>query len=305
MLLDTQPMNSPSLFVIHPDASPNSLERVALLREAAEERDIPFVALNNQEINFCALPTLRRGDMLFNSGRGSIRLETLLTVPGLSTFRTGNPSRIENGGDTTILTAVHDRLQLPGPKTIHYVSPGCDRLDEYWAYLNGPPVVVKAADSTRGQGAVLCPDIASMKATIKRFSDENREFIVREFILHTELLRVVVLGDRVLCTLAHPLRPDDFRSTIDGTYEHRPEPNEAVEQLAIAALQACAYEFGGLDIIDDPERGPLLIEANPPANFASIRRKLGIDIAGPMVEHLLEKSKHILLRTVAPNAGPQ
>jgi glutathione synthase/RimK-type ligase-like ATP-grasp enzyme len=221
----------------------------------------------------------------------SSRLETLLSLPGVATFRTRKPSFVENTVDSTIFTAMHDRLGFPSPRTIHHAPNDDSLLRQYIAYLGGLPIIVKASASTRGEGVVLCNTFESVREAIGLFRSSVRDVILREYVPHRELFRVVVLGDNILCTLRHPIRPNDFRSTIDGTYEIVKQCSAEIEQLAVAALKACEYEFGGVDIIYDFNRGPLLLEVNPPCNFASIRRKVGIDIAGPLVDHLLLKSK--------------
>lgn len=281
------------LYLIFAGASSNHLARAHQLKSAAADRGLDSVLIDSETIDYRSLPMLEPGDMLFNCSRGSARLETLLMRPGVATLRTGPSMWVANIDDTTIYTAVHDRLALPGPKTIHHLPDDRERLLDYVNFVNGPPVILKAAGSTRGEGVILCRDMPSLLSAAEAFRSQGREFILREFIPTDHVLRVVVLAGRVLCALRHPIRPSDFRSTIDGTYTMVDQPSAVVVDLALRAMQACEHAFGGVDIIEHSVRGPLLLEANPPCNFASIKQKTGIDIAGPLIDVLLERSRQI------------
>lgn len=303
-MLDQNQTNSHTLFVLHEGDSPNTVRRVELLRDAAGERSVPFVAIDSLTCDHTDLPRLDLGDMLFNCGRGSTLLETLLTVPGIATFRSAQPRWIDNGGETVVFSAVCQRMGLPGPKTIYQLPESNDQLWKYVDCLGGFPIVLKPCGGTRGVGVMICSDEPSLLSAVDFLRSLDHSFVLREYIAHDTLLRVLVLGDRVLCTLKMAKRVRDFRSAIDGTYELSTELSEHVAELAIAAAKACEYEFCGIDIIHDPMRGPLLIEINPPSNFASIREQTGIDIAGPAVEHLLGKSKAILAARASKSNAP-
>ena len=261
------------LYVIHQGTSENTVQRVQLLRQAALERSVAFCSIDSLSADYTNLPQLNRGDMLFNCSRGSTMLETMLTIPGISTFRTASPRWIENGGETVVFSAVCERHGLPAPRTVYHLPSCDDQLWKYVDYLGGLPVVLKACGATRGLGLICCSDEASLLSTVDFLRSLDRAFIMREYVLHDSVLRVVVLGERVLCTLKMAMRKQDFRSAIDGSYELCDQPNEAACKLAIAAAKACEYEFCGVDIINHAERGPLLLESNPPSNFDSIREK--------------------------------
>ena len=277
-------------YAIHESNSSNSLERVELIRGACQQRGITFISICEANADFRKLPKLRRGDILFNVGRGATKLETLLKVQGVKTLRKTNPSFVTNGGDTTIFSAVHDRIGLPGPKTIHHFPDENSLLQKYVEHLGGYPVVLKPENGSLGQGILYCPDqnsLVSMADIIRRGSEK---YIIREFVEHSSKTRVVVLGDEVICRLIHPLRPQDFRTSTTEECEIDQSVDEGMDALAIKALSACEYDFGGVDIIKHKSRGPLLIEVNPPCNFAFIARRTGIDVAGAIVDFLVSKS---------------
>ena len=280
---------TPTFYAVHSVRTENMCERVRQLRVAANANGVPFQSICEAEIDYFDLPMLKDGDILFNVGRGAERFERMLVHKGVVTFRSSISHWMINGSDTTIFTTVHDRIGLPGPKTVHHFPSDRSQLDRYIHYVNGPPVIFKEIGGTRGDGVILVNDRRAIYALAQDILDQRRRFIIREFIPHDYVLRVMVVGKEIIGTLRHPARKNDFRSSIDGTYE-LVTCSESVARLAVAALDACKYQFGGVDIIDDPVRGPLLLEVNPPCNFTSVHAKTGIDVADRIVKYLLAKS---------------
>ena len=62
--------------------------------------------------------------------------------------------------------------------------------------------------------------------------------------------------------------------------------------IAVRAMATLELEFGGVDVLESP-RGLHLLEANFPCYFAHPYEEAGIDVAGPMVDYLMAKSKRL------------
>ena len=81
-------MNCGTLYFLHEGSAGDAIARRDIVAAAAERAGIGFMALDSLTCDYLNLPTLSPGDMLFNAGRGSVRLETLLWRHDIGTFRT-------------------------------------------------------------------------------------------------------------------------------------------------------------------------------------------------------------------------
>lgn len=59
------------------------------------------------------------------------------------------------------------------------------------------------------------------------------------------------------------------------------------------AVRALRYEFGGVDILEHPTGRLYLLESNFPCYFATPQEVIGTDVAGAMLEYLVEKSRRL------------
>ena len=279
-----------SFFIVHENDDENTLKRVSLLSEAAITRGVDPVTLCARYLDFANLPEPKRGDLLFNCARGGLHLETLLLKPGVASLWTLQSHAPQSNLDTTLHTAVHDRMGLPGPKTIHYLPDDEARLARYVEVLGGFPLVIKVRGGSVGLGVIKCADWQSLLTTVEFLNVRKEKAILREYIPSDKVYRLVFVGDKLACCIIHPNRKGDFRSAIDGTYDIMENPPSRIEELGLKAAKACGYAFVGVDIIDHATRGPLVLEANPPANFTTIKENTGVDIAALIVDYLLTRA---------------
>jgi len=285
-------MTQPATFyVLHEGTKGNALERVAILRSAAERASISFVAMDSLTADYGGLPSLQAGDMLFNCGRGSVRLETLLNRPRVATFRTCGSKIITNGGDTTAYCAMLEREGFPIPRTIHRLPQDNERLDVIADYLGGFPVIIKVCDGTMGVGVMLVESMRSLRSVIDFLRTTGSEFILREYIEPQHVARLVVLGDKVIASLEYAIDPRDFRGLPYRLGGKQMQFGAGVEALAIRATQACQYAFTGVDIIIDRVGNAFILEVNPPSNFVALEQDLGIPVGDMIVQFLLKSRK--------------
>jgi glutathione synthase/RimK-type ligase-like ATP-grasp enzyme len=64
----------------------------------------------------------------------------------------------------------------------------------------------------------------------------------------------------------------------------------ALEDAAVRAVHALRVEHGGVDLLEHPSGRLYLLEANFPCYYPQAQRIGGIDVAGAMVDYLLEKA---------------
>jgi len=149
----------PTLYLLHEGTGGGAHERRDIIGAAAARADINFTALDSLTCDYAVLPQLQAGDMLFNCGRGSVRLETLLWHPGVATFRTCGSDIFTNGGDTPAYCAALAHQGFPVPRTVHRLPPENDALAGIADYLGG---VSLTADTTTRTGAGSLPILASV-----------------------------------------------------------------------------------------------------------------------------------------------
>lgn len=286
-------MKEPILYMLLEGEAGNSAERRSIVASAAKRADIGFIALDSLTCDYISLPNLQAGDMLFNAGRGSVRLETLLWRQGIGTFRTCNSHWFTNGYDTTVYCAALAREGFSTPRTVHRLPPDNKALAGIVDYLGGFPLVVKAGDGTLGVGVMLIESMRSLRSVVDFLRTTGREFIMREFITPQHVARLVVLDSKVIASLKYAIHSDDFRGLPYRMGGEQMTFGAEVEQMAIDASAACHHSFTGVDIIIDCDGKPFILEVNPPSNFVALERDLGIPVGDMIVASLMAKARGV------------
>jgi hypothetical protein len=287
----------PHKFVIlHEGDAGNVLERVANLKDAAHAAQLHCIVLDSTAADYTDLPSLDRGDMLYNAGRGSARLETLLVRPHVATFYKQNPPMVFDRYDSTVFTALHDKLGIPGPKTIHRLPNAEPVLDRYVDFLGGFPIVLKAVGGTGGIGTILVESMRSLKSLVEYCRQQRVEFILREFIEPAEVARLTVLGQQVVASNRKFVRASDFRTTSRNPPVQAKKYSQEIEELALAATHCCELEFGGVDVLIRPDATAVVLEMNFPCDYITSELATGIPIGSLMVDYLRRKAQYNLGR---------
>jgi len=101
-------------------------------------------------------------------------------------------------------------------------------------------------------------------------------------------LRLNVIGDQVVAAMKRQ-SASDFRANVTsgGTTEvYFPSPEET--RLAVAATKAVGADFAGVDLLIG-EHGPIVCEVNSNPHIRSIYECTGIDVAVPMIDHIIQQ----------------
>ena len=100
-----------------------------------------------------------------------------------------------------------------------------------------------------------------------------------------------MLGDKVIDSIEYTANDGDFRSNEGAKPNVAPKKfTDEVEKLAVKATRALGLEFGGVDIMIT-NNGPKVAEVNFPCFFPRCQQLTGTDIAGMMVDYLMEKAR--------------
>lgn len=222
------------------------------------------------------------GDALYRAGTSleCMRLEQLLYTRGVSAF----------GGDPLFGCfnphLLFERVGLRIPRTVHVVTTDRAALARAVEFLGGYPVVVKQPGGEGGVGIVRVDSAESLYSVMDYIGGAP---LLMEYFPHSVAYRLVVIGDQVVDTEVRKAGAGDFRSNAAGNelLGSRTPPAAAVA-LALAASRAIGIAFGGADILENESGELVLSEFNSPCYFADQQASSGVDIAGQMIDWLLQ-----------------
>jgi glutathione synthase/RimK-type ligase-like ATP-grasp enzyme len=200
---------------------------------------------------------------------------------------------------------VFHRAGLPVPRWVYVTTTDRDVLRRYVERMGGFPVVVKFPGFSRGIGVIRVDSLASLFSLVDYTLRNGSHPVLCSYVDPATHWRAVVVGDRVVPHYRNVTDEDDFRTSgRDNEEDYRVPAPPGLEQIAVAAVRALGDEFGGVDILEHSTGRLYLIESNNPCYFATGQLKIGTDVSGAMIDHLLQKSKKMdMLKEVSIITG--
>lgn len=183
---------------------------------------------------------------------------------------------------------VGNGVQVPGTVlcfTLHEVRRAGKTMGSY-------PIVVKLLESTHGVGVALAHTPYQLERIAEGFLRLQDRVILQEFIAESDGrdIRALVIGNKVVAAMERKAGPDEFRANMHrGATARQVELSPEDEALAIRTAQIVGVEVAGVDLIPS-NRGPLLMEINASPGLEGIETHTGIDIAGAIIEHAVNKA---------------
>ena len=178
------------------------------------------------------------------------------------------------------------------PKTV--VSRNTTDIDELLEQLE-PPVIIKLASGTHGNGVVLAETKKAAKSVMQAFyltDDSGTNILLQEFIKESAGtdIRAFVVGSKVVASMQRKSLDDDFRSNLhkggSGTII---KLTTEEEKIAVRAAKVMGLTIAGVDIMRS-SRGPLVLEVNASPGFG-IERVTGRNVAGKIIEYVEHNAK--------------
>ncbi|TLV01332.1 ATP-grasp domain-containing protein [Dyadobacter luticola] len=269
--------------------SRNIAARVQALRKACTEEEIHFIALDQHSIDFSRLPEPEKGDGIYNCSRDGMLLERVFIQRKLRTFYNSFPEAgvIEISNYWSIL---HDKSDIPTPKTVWIGTNDRTILSNYVDYLKGFPIIIKCYGGTGGIGVIKVDSFSSLYSLADYLTAIQTRFALREFIPSTSCERLVVLGNEVIAAVSRPIVKNDFRSSSFDIAVNKLDTDEILESIAVRSVNQVNLSLGGVDIITDSRDGQsYLLEVNFPFNFIPTQETTGVNIPGKMIKWLFSK----------------
>ena len=255
----------------------------AAFAAACDPRDIDLVMVTPQQFTYEPHEFPKPGDLLYCAAAQAAtdRLEKLLWQQGIAAFY-----------DQPLFECLHPSIlfqknNIPMPRTIHAVTRDRAMLAKQIALVGGFPLIVKIPGSEGGNGVLRVDSAPALFSLLDYVGDAP---ILMEYFEHVVSYRLIVIGDQVVACEARHSGPDDFRTNSVGSDSLGAvaAPAAAID-MALKAARLLGVEFGGVDILENQQRKLVLAELNFPCYFADQQRESGIDIAGMMLDHLLQK----------------
>lgn len=266
-------------------ASPGERETDRQLEAACAARGLPFTKLTPGAANGVNLGEPGRRRLIYRTGVSTacILLEQLL-------YRAGDAALHDPFFHYGNQPLIFQRAGLPRPRTVYVPDPDPAALARQVQGLGGFPVVVKLGGAEGGAGVSLAHDLDALVAAL----GEARSYASLEaYFPHVRSWRVTVLNGRVLAATARSAGTGDFRTNGPGSgpVEAGPAPEKAGE-ITLRAARALKLEFGGADILEGADGSLCISEFNFPCYFADQYEQTGVDIAGAIVDRLIDAPPH-------------
>jgi ribosomal protein S6--L-glutamate ligase len=200
-----------------------------------------------------------------------------------------NPPRaVEAAVDKYLTLSLLERRGLPVPAT--WAGQSAEQALSAFEEL-GCDVVVKPLFGSEGRGIVRISDRELAWRCFHMLERTASVLYLQRWIRHPgHDLRLFVLRGRVLGAMRRSAQGSEWRTNvaIGGKAEAwRPDPQ--AERLAVAAADALGAEFAGVDLIEDLDRGALVVlEVNAVPGWRALARVTGVDVAAALLDALRE-----------------
>jgi RimK family alpha-L-glutamate ligase len=156
-------------------------------------------------------------------------------------------------------------------------------------------VVIKPMIGARGMGAIHAEMPELTYRAMKFIHQLGQILYVQEVIEKPDRdIRAFVIGNDVVASMYRYLpegATDEWRTNIHGGGRAEAvELDDEYKECAIKTAETLKLDYTGVDILESPD-GPCVIEANASPSWSALARVSNLDIAGLVVDKLVEKAR--------------
>lgn len=264
-----------------------------IMLEACKQRSLDYIVHEAGTFVFEPERKASPGDLLFRPAVSSaaLRVEQYLFQPGVSTFY-NDPFGIYYTSNNA--TALYEQHEIPIPRSFYLHNRSPNVLDYYVEQLGGYPVILKVLGYSGGVGVMKLDSSESLYSVVDFVCANGTVPLLSTFIPNAVHWRCVVVGSDVVAAYINPPIKDDFR-TFGTTNKDEvfTSAGEAIDAISVKAVSLLGNEFGGVDVLQHPSGRCYVLEANFPCYYAHAQEIGGIDVAGKMVDYLINKQSSI------------
>ena len=191
----------------------------------------------------------------------------------------------------------HQLLAAEGiglPVTVFGDNP--DDTQDLLDLMGEPPHIIKLNEGSQGAGVILAEQLSASRSVIEALRGLYANFLVQEFIPEAKGadIRCFVVGDKVVAAMKRQASAGEFRSNLHrGGVAEMVELSSDERSTALRAASVMGLGIAGVDLLRS-RRGPMVLEVNSSPGLEGIEGLSKVDIAGAIIEHLLEQHKPVL-----------
>ncbi|MFW9907187.1 MAG: RimK family alpha-L-glutamate ligase [Candidatus Thorarchaeota archaeon] len=188
------------------------------------------------------------------------------------------------------LTALH-KAGIRVPRT--FVGENLEAAIEFVQEVGD--VIIKPMIGARGMGAIRAEHPELTYRAMKFIHQLGQILYVQEVIEKPDRdIRAFVVGDELIGAMYRYLpegKNGEWRTNVHGGGRAElAELDEEYSECAIKTAKTLKLDYTGVDIIESPN-GPCVIEANASPSWSALSRVAKIDVAGLIVDKLVESAK--------------
>lgn len=277
---------------------------VCRLRDAAAARGLHWPAVPNTSLTaelagdggIAVLGGPVLGDFVLFWDK-DVRLAKTLEAAGMRVYNTAAAVEVCDDKAATHLALAREGIPMPrtlvAPMTYReYTAQGEEFLRRGEEAL-GYPLVVKECYGSLGGQVHLARSAEELRALAAGM--DARPFMLQRFVAASAGTdaRLYVVGGRVAAAMRR--RSDtDFRANLGGGGQgeaYTPTQEEAA--LAVRCCRILGADWAGVDLLWDEGGRPLVCEVNSNAMVAGITACTGVDVAGEIVEYVLDREREM------------
>ena len=185
----------------------------------------------------------------------------------------------------------HQLLAAEGiglPVTVFGDNP--DDTQDLLDLMGDPPHIIKLNEGSQGAGVILAEQLSASRSVIEALRGLYANFLVQEFIPEAKGadIRCFVVGDKVVAAMKRQASAGEFRSNLHrGGVAEMVELSSDEQSTALRAAAVMGLGIAGVDLLRS-RRGPMVLEVNSSPGLEGIEGMSKVDIAGAIIEHLME-----------------
>lgn len=198
-----------------------------------------------------------------------------------------SPRAIERCVDKFYTTALLQEAGLPVPETVVCEGPA----DAMAAVRAMGDVIIKPIFGSLGHGMVRVSDPDVAFRVVRSVSQLRAVFYLQRAVdSDGRDVRVFVVGNRVLGAIERRAPEGEWRTNISRGGRATPlELPGAWEQLAVRAAAVVGADYAGVDLLPSRDGTVFVLEVNSIPGWHGLQQATGLDVAGAIVEHLVER----------------
>ncbi len=267
-----------------------------LLFQALDDRGVDFDLLDDRKLNFEisaapeAIEPYAAYDVVLerciNHSRALASLR-ILNDWGIPTVNTADVAEV--CGNKLHTSSVLSKAGVPTPRTVTAFTPASalEAIEKL-----GYPVVMKPAVGSWGRLLSKINDRDSAETILEHKeilgSYHHSIFYIQEFIAKPMRdIRTFVVGDETICGIYRDSQ-HWITNTARGATTRNCPISEELDEISRAAAAAVGGGVVAIDLVEDPQRGLLVLEVNYTMEFRNSIEPTGVDIPQRIVDFVLE-----------------